>query len=93
MVKQALIYYLLFFTLSFSLFAQRNNFQAYSIEQGLPQATIYCITQDNNGYLWLGTEGGGLCRFDGINFKTFSKKEGFSGDIVRSLLLDKKGRL
>jgi ligand-binding sensor domain-containing protein/serine phosphatase RsbU (regulator of sigma subunit) len=93
MVKKAFIYYLLFFTFSFSLFAQRNNFQAYSIEQGLPQATIYCITQDNNGYLWLGTEGGGLCRFDGINFKTFSKKEGFSGDIVRSLLLDKKGRL
>jgi len=93
MVKKASIYYLLFFAFSFSLFAQRNNFQAYSIEQGLPQATIYCITQDNNGYLWLGTEGGGLCRFDGINFKTFSKKEGFSGDIVRSLLLDKKGRL
>ncbi|HKC68421.1 MAG TPA: two-component regulator propeller domain-containing protein, partial [Bacteroidia bacterium] len=78
---------------SLSVFAQRNNFQVYSIEQGLPQATIYCITQDNNGYLWLGTEGGGLCRFDGINFKVFSKKEGFSADIVRSLLLDKKGRL
>src|SRR6201993_1517710 len=93
MVKTFIYYCLLFFTLSFSLVAQRNNFQVYSIEQGLPQATIYCIAQDNNGYLWLGTEGGGLCRFDGINFKTFSKKEGFSGDIVRSLLLDKKGRL
>ncbi|HTA61848.1 MAG TPA: two-component regulator propeller domain-containing protein [Bacteroidia bacterium] len=94
MKKKSFIYYcLLFFTFSIPLFAQRNNFQVYSIEQGLPQATIYCITQDHNGYLWLGTEGGGLCRFDGITFKTFSKKEGFSGDIVRSLLLDKKGRL
>src|SRR4051812_31842562 len=66
-------------------FSQRNNFQTYSLEQGLPQATIYCIIQDNRGYLWLGTDGGGLCRFDGINFKTYGKKEGFAGQNIRSL--------
>ncbi|HKC69536.1 MAG TPA: two-component regulator propeller domain-containing protein, partial [Bacteroidia bacterium] len=69
MTKRTSIYYgILFLIFSLSVFAQRNNFQVYSIEQGLPQATIYCITQDHNGYLWLGTEGRGLCRFDGINF-------------------------
>ena len=78
---------------SYPVFSQRNNFQTYSIEQGLPQATIYCIIQDNRGYLWLGTDGGGLCRFDGIHFKTYGKKEGFRGDIVRSLLQDRKGRI
>jgi len=75
------------------LLAQRNNFQNYSLEQGLPQATIYCIIQDNRGYLWLGTDGGGLCRFDGINFKTYNKKDGFKGDNIRSLLQDSKGRI
>jgi len=75
------------------LFSQRNNFQTYSIEQGLPQATIYCIIQDNRGYIWLGTDGGGLCRFDGIHFKTFGKKEGFKGDNIHSLLQDHKGRI
>ncbi len=73
--------------------AQRNNFQNYSLEQGLPQATIYCIIQDDRGYLWLGTDGGGLCRFDGINFKTYNKKDGFKGDNIRSLLQDSKGRI
>jgi ligand-binding sensor domain-containing protein/very-short-patch-repair endonuclease/serine phosphatase RsbU (regulator of sigma subunit) len=75
------------------LFSQRNNFQTYSLEQGLPQATIYCIIQDNRGYLWLGTDGGGLCRFDGIGFKTYGKKEGFRGQSIRSLIQDSKGRI
>src|SRR5579872_750155 len=82
-----------FCLLSSSSFAQRNNFQTYSLEQGLPQATIYCIIQDNRGYIWLGTDGGGLCRFDGVNFKTYNKKDGFKGDNIRSLLQDSKGRI
>src|ERR1035437_5346376 len=82
-----------FFAQPASLFSQRNNFQTYSIEQGLPQATIYCIIQDNRGYLWLGTDGGGLCRFDGVHFKTFGKKDGFKGNNIRSLLQDSKGRI
>lgn len=73
--------------------AQRNNFQAYSLDQGLPQATIYCIVQDRFGYLWLGTDGGGLCRFDGIQFRNFGKKEGFTGQSVRSMLIDRVGNL
>lgn len=86
------------FAIAWSLFpktisAQRNNFQTYTMANGLPPSTIYCITQDNRGYLWLGMEGSGLCRFDGITFKTFGKKEGFSADIVRCLIQDGKGRI
>ena len=36
-------------------------------EQGLCDNFIYNVTQDKNGYLWLGT-GEGICRFDGFNF-------------------------
>jgi len=74
------------------LFSQHNNFQTYSLEQGLPNSTVYCIIQDNRGYLWMGTDGG-LCRFDGINFKIFGKKEGFNVQSIRALLQDKKGRI
>ncbi|MBI3501944.1 MAG: SpoIIE family protein phosphatase [Bacteroidetes bacterium] len=97
MKKRILSYYFLLlasnFLLLISASAQRNNFQTYSLEQGLPQATIHCIIQDNRGYLWLGTDGGGICRFDGINFRTYNKKDGFKGDIVRSLMQDNKGRI
>lgn len=86
-------FFIVIFFSSFSAFSQRNNFQNFSIESGLPQSTIYCIIQDNRGYLWLGLDGGGLCRFDGNRFKTFNKKNGFSGESVRSLLEDSKGRI
>ncbi len=76
-----------------SSFSQQNNFQTYSIEEGLPQSNVYCILQDRNGYLWLGTDGGGITRFDGINFKTFNKKKGLAGNVVRCIMEDRKGYL
>ncbi|MCH8330571.1 MAG: hypothetical protein IH946_04195, partial [Bacteroidetes bacterium] len=47
-----------------------HNFQSYSIDFGLPQSTVYDMLQDERGYIWAGTEGGGLSRFDGTNFTT-----------------------
>jgi len=87
------LFFISYFLLPTSLSAQRKNFQTYSLEEGLPQATIYCIIQDKRGYIWLGTDGGGLCRFDGVNFKTYGKKEGFEGRNIRSLLQDSQGRI
>ncbi|HEV2112452.1 MAG TPA: diguanylate cyclase [Gammaproteobacteria bacterium] len=43
---------------------------SWSLEQGLPQITVYSITQDARGYMWFGTQGG-LARFDGIDFKPY----------------------
>src|SRR5580700_3680598 len=40
--------------------------------QGLAQDTIRAITQTADGYLWLGTDEG-LARFDGFEFKVFSR--------------------
>jgi diguanylate cyclase (GGDEF)-like protein len=42
----------------------------WSVDQGLPQITVLSIIQDNQGYLWFGTQDG-LARFDGVNFKQF----------------------
>ena len=38
---------------------------------GMPQNTIYALAQTNDGYLWIGSEGG-LARFDGFSFTIFS---------------------
>jgi diguanylate cyclase (GGDEF)-like protein len=42
----------------------------WSVEQGLPQITVLSIIQDNQGYLWFGTQDG-LARFDGVTFKQY----------------------
>ncbi len=51
--------------------AQDNaRFTSYSVDDGLPQSSIYDVGQDSNGFIWIGTAGG-LCRFDGYQFKTY----------------------
>lgn len=46
----------------------------WATEDGLPQISITDITQDQQGFLWLTTEGG-LVRFDGVNFLAFDGDE------------------
>jgi signal transduction histidine kinase/ligand-binding sensor domain-containing protein len=40
---------------------------AWAAEKGLPPGDVFAITQDSDGYLWLGTPTG-LFRFDGLRF-------------------------
>ena len=49
------------------LLSQDYRFKYYGPEDGLTDNFIYTITQDTNGFLWLGT-GEGILRFDGFNF-------------------------
>ena len=55
--------------LSLSLPAQPPRFVNYGAADGLPSNTVYAITQDAEGCLWVGTRGG-LSRFDGVRFQT-----------------------
>src|SRR5580765_1169623 len=42
--------------------------QRYSLEEGLSQQDVNAITQDDQGFMWFGTEDG-LNRFDGYEFR------------------------
>ncbi|MCS6808263.1 MAG: two-component regulator propeller domain-containing protein, partial [Bacteroidota bacterium] len=46
------------------------RFKHYTIKHGLPQNTVLCIAQDQQGFIWLGTQDG-LCRYDGYSFRVF----------------------
>lgn len=48
------------------------------------------IAEDNVGNIWFGTSSG-LIKFDGKNFKVFSKKEGLPSDEIWGMIIDKKG--
>jgi diguanylate cyclase (GGDEF)-like protein len=53
------------------------RFKSYGPDQGLTNVATTCMTQDDQGYLWVGTEGG-LFRYDGQRFKNFGIAEGLS---------------
>lgn len=59
----------------------KNTFEnkLFTIEDGLPDNTIYTLLEDNKGFLWLGTNKG-LCRFNSqtLNHRTFSSSHGLT---------------
>lgn len=73
--------------------AQQYTFRNYSVEEGVAQSQVYCLLQDSRGYLWLGTRGGGISRFDGMSFKTYSTKDGLCNNYVWSIKEDEQHNL
>jgi signal transduction histidine kinase/ligand-binding sensor domain-containing protein/DNA-binding response OmpR family regulator len=61
----------------------------WSVDQGLPQSSVYTISQTVDGYIWFGTELG-LVRFDGLRFEVFDKNNtpGIANNTILSLMED-----
>lgn len=70
--------------LCFSLNAQQYSFISFSTPEGLPQSQVNSITQDEDGYLWVGTFGG-LSKFNGRTFTNYSVSDGLLNNRVHSL--------
>ncbi len=88
-------YIFLFYILSLSpeLFSQSFNFRQLSNAEGLSQSQVLSIAQDKKGFLWIGTAGGGLNRFDGQQFKTFTTYDGLPDDNIWSIFCDSHDRI
>lgn len=81
-----------FTCLSGNSVAQRIYTHNITIKDGLPSNKVYDIFKDTRGYVWFGTEAG-LCRFDGVNYKTFTKSDGLAGNRIWSIAEDSTGNL
>ncbi len=72
------------------------RFRRYAVDQGLSQSQVSCIMQDQEGFLWLGTQDG-LNRFDGYSFKIYRHDArdslSISDNYVNCLFLDSDGDL
>jgi ligand-binding sensor domain-containing protein/signal transduction histidine kinase len=71
----------------------RYSIKAWQSEDGLPQNSVFAITQTRNGYLWVGTGGKRLARFDGVHFKIFEIPELDSSTKVVKLFEDSQANL
>ena len=69
------------------------SIQHYTVENGLSDNYISHVSQDSRGYLWIPTTSG-LNRFDGHEFKHFSKeKNKLSSNYVEKAFEDKNGKV
>jgi ligand-binding sensor domain-containing protein len=72
--------------------AQTYGYTHYDIGDGLAGSTVYCITQDGDGFIWTGTETG-VSRFDGTHFKNFTAEDGLPDVEVLNMFSDSKGKV
>lgn len=93
MLLRNLLFFVLCVGWSAQLQSQNYNFQIYNLEQGLPQSEVRVIADDHLGYLWIGTVGGGLCRFNGKSFDVFNRRNGLPDNVIFSLTQDRKKNL
>lgn len=74
------------------------HFDQLTINDGLSHNTVFCLLQDQYGYIWMGTQNG-LNQYDGYHFKVYHSdnsqpfNEGFKGKIITALFEDSSGNL
>ncbi|MBS1767145.1 MAG: diguanylate cyclase [Acidobacteria bacterium] len=60
------------------------TFKSYGGDQGLTTLSVTVMTQDQTGFLWVGTEDG-LFRYDGESFHRFGTKDGLADTYIYAL--------
>lgn len=94
-LSSQLIWLLMFLLFSQNSYSQDfiEAAQFYGIENGLSHRDVHCVHQDQEGFIWLGTQAG-LNRFDGKLFDWFlaDPKAGYSTE-VNNILEDVNGLL
>jgi PAS domain S-box-containing protein len=81
------IFITIFLILFLNLSAQQLHIKNYTTDNGLPSSQVWCSLQDSKGYIWFGTTGG-LAKYDGIEFKSYSVEDGLVNNAIRSLFED-----
>ena len=71
-----------------------SNFTNFTTDNGLALDAISCSVMDRYGNLWFGTFGGGVSRYDGKSFTSFTTAQGLANNMVWSRIIeDKAGNL
>lgn len=80
-----------------SAFQEKLSLTHISKDHGLPSTTIRSITEDSEGLIWIGFEGGGLARYDGSDFQVFrvdkDDPNSLQSDYVNSVIQDSSGQI
>lgn len=73
--------------------AQTYDFQNFTTENGLSQSQVLALFQGDEGELWMGTNAGGVNRYNGSAFTYITKENGLSDNTVFAFAKDARGRM
>jgi signal transduction histidine kinase/ligand-binding sensor domain-containing protein len=96
--KQILIIFQIILSFFASMAFGYTEFKRIGVDDGLPNATIYSVAQDQHGYIWLTSTNSGLLRYDGYSFSEFplltpSEIKHLGHQDVGVLLIDRKNNI
>ncbi|WP_158848192.1 two-component regulator propeller domain-containing protein [Algibacter sp. L1A34] len=85
--------------LSLNIWAQKpsKKFAFVNIKESVSKIGVHTIIQDQHDFIWIGTNGTGLNRFDGIDYRSYKSEindsTSLSSNTVNCSFLDSKNRL
>jgi len=72
------------------------QFRQSTVADGLPSSTLYAVTQDKKGFIWIASKDG-LARYDGVGYKIYRYAPGddnaLPGNVVQALHVDDRDQL
>lgn len=77
----------------FSAVAQTYDFRNFSVDDGIAQSQVLSMCQDRHGNIWFGTNSGGVSRYDGNKFVTFTENDSLINNVVFSIHELKNGKI
>ena len=72
---------------------KHGTWKHYTYLDGLGQNRVWTIFQDRDSFLWFGTDGGGISRYDGDKFVNFTTDDGLISNSVWAIHQDREGFL
>ena len=72
---------------------KHGTWKHYTYLDGLGHNRVQRIYQDREGFLWFGTDTGGISQYDGKKFVNFTTDDGLAGDSVWTIHQDQDGFL
>ncbi len=86
-----LTYFILFFALPKKAVCQHVSvFQTLTVKDGLPSNFIFDASEDENGFLWIGTDKG-LAKYDGFTWQIINTGMGLPSNYINNLSCDGEG--
>src|SRR3984957_4332337 len=86
------LFLIFLYCLPYSSRSQEYSYTHYDIADGLAGSTVYCITQDKDGFIGVGAQTG-VSGFDGTHFRNFTTKDGLPDVEILEMFSDSRGRV